>query len=292
MSELGLLLKKARMEKGYTLDDVEEHTKIRKRYLEAIESGDFGHLPGNFYVRAFIKNYALCVGLDSKEVLSLYRNVLPGAGEDKLAQSRVRPKKVKTPGNGDRLGRWISTTLMILFIIFIIAIVYYFVYKGHNSHKGVLDPSNKITQQQASNASGNEADSAPSNQLPNQLSKKPSLPVKPAPPKSTKKPQPQVTMLKKNDPYITYEVSHAKTIDFHIDVSGKLGCWISVKQIGGKVLSPGEGIKNGGSWDTSSKLSLQVVLGLPNNAKISVDGVPVALDKTTNPRTLQFLLKK
>ncbi|ODS49649.1 MAG: hypothetical protein A8274_1386, partial [Halanaerobium sp. 4-GBenrich] len=39
--ELGTLLKKARQEKGLTLDDIQERTKIRKKYLEAIEANNF-----------------------------------------------------------------------------------------------------------------------------------------------------------------------------------------------------------------------------------------------------------
>lgn len=50
MSELGRHLKEARLQKGMSLDDVQEVTKIRKKYLEAIEAGDYKVLPGSFYV--------------------------------------------------------------------------------------------------------------------------------------------------------------------------------------------------------------------------------------------------
>lgn len=69
MSELGQQLKEARLQKGLSLDDVQEMTKIRKRYLEAIETGDYKVLPGSFYVRAFIKTYAETVGLNPDEIL-------------------------------------------------------------------------------------------------------------------------------------------------------------------------------------------------------------------------------
>ena len=48
MSELGQQLREARLQKGMSLDDVQEMTKIRKRYLEAIEAGDYKVLPGSF----------------------------------------------------------------------------------------------------------------------------------------------------------------------------------------------------------------------------------------------------
>lgn len=63
MSEIGKTLKTARIEKGYTLDDLQQITKIQKRYLIAIEDENFAALPGDFYVKAFIKQYAEMSGL-------------------------------------------------------------------------------------------------------------------------------------------------------------------------------------------------------------------------------------
>src|SRR5690625_6004319 len=71
--EIGELLKEAREEKGYTLDNIQEKTKIQKRYLVAIEQGDFNALPGKFYARAFIREYAEAVELDPEVVLADFK---------------------------------------------------------------------------------------------------------------------------------------------------------------------------------------------------------------------------
>lgn len=73
MSGIGEQLRKAREAKGLSISDIEKATKIQSRYLEAIENSDFDKLPGDFYVRAFIRQYAQIVGLDGKELLSQYQ---------------------------------------------------------------------------------------------------------------------------------------------------------------------------------------------------------------------------
>lgn len=72
MIELGQLLKERRVVLGMDLEDVERRTKIRKRYLEALESGDWSVLPGEVYARGFVRSYAECVGLDGLELLERY----------------------------------------------------------------------------------------------------------------------------------------------------------------------------------------------------------------------------
>ncbi len=67
--QIGPLLEQKRKEKGLSLKDVEQATKIRTRYLEGLEREDFSMLPDHIYTRGFLKTYANFLGLDG-EVLS------------------------------------------------------------------------------------------------------------------------------------------------------------------------------------------------------------------------------
>ena len=99
MTELGTRLKEARLSKGYSLDDLQEITKIQKRYLVGIEEGNYSIMPGTFYVRAFIKQYAEAVGLDPEEILEQYKNEIPSHQTEEVAQSFSQSptrKKLKT----------------------------------------------------------------------------------------------------------------------------------------------------------------------------------------------------
>ena len=72
MAEIGRLLREAREAKGLTLADVERVTRIRLNYLEALEADEFNRLPGDVYVRGFLRNYAQFLGLQSDDILSSF----------------------------------------------------------------------------------------------------------------------------------------------------------------------------------------------------------------------------
>jgi cytoskeleton protein RodZ len=73
MGQLGELLRKAREEKGLSLQQAEEATKIRAAYLQALEEETLDLLPAQVYVKGFIRNYASALGLHPQEVLALYK---------------------------------------------------------------------------------------------------------------------------------------------------------------------------------------------------------------------------
>jgi cytoskeletal protein RodZ len=63
----------ARDRKGVDLVRAERETKIRVRYLSALESGDYRDLPGAVYTKGFLRNYAIYLGLDPEDVLRQWR---------------------------------------------------------------------------------------------------------------------------------------------------------------------------------------------------------------------------
>ncbi len=68
---LGQRLRKAREAKQLSLAAVEEATRIRRQYLEALEADQYDALPGTVFLRGFVRNYALFLGLNPEEMLAL-----------------------------------------------------------------------------------------------------------------------------------------------------------------------------------------------------------------------------
>jgi cytoskeleton protein RodZ len=77
---VGEQLKAARTDRGLTLNEVAAQTRIPIRHLEAIETSDFGALPGNTYSLGFTKSYARFVGLDSGVMATELRAELAQGG--------------------------------------------------------------------------------------------------------------------------------------------------------------------------------------------------------------------
>jgi transcriptional regulator with XRE-family HTH domain len=164
MSDLGALLRKAREQRGYTLEDIQEYTKIRKRYLEAIESGDYKVLPGSFYVRAFVKTYAETVGLDAEEVLRLYHKELPqtSSSESVLAEpARIKAGR-RSHQHNDRLGKMAVSLLMWAFPILIVVVIYIYYSNNKDPNTNELNSNPPITTQTGSESPSETISETPS----------------------------------------------------------------------------------------------------------------------------------
>ena len=73
MESLGEKLKNARNEKGLSFDQVSREINISVRFLEALESENFGIFPGEPYLMGFLRNYGSYLDLDVQKLISLYR---------------------------------------------------------------------------------------------------------------------------------------------------------------------------------------------------------------------------
>jgi cytoskeleton protein RodZ len=77
LSELGAYLQRHREERGWTLEDVEAVTHIRRPYLEALEQGDWDNLPPSVYTRGLLRNYARGLGVSQASIMRMYAKERP-----------------------------------------------------------------------------------------------------------------------------------------------------------------------------------------------------------------------
>lgn len=139
MADIGDKLRSARKAKGMSIEDVEKITKIQRRYLTAIENDDFDQLPGDFYVRAFIRQFADVVGLNGKELLADYKSEVPEAKPEEYVENSIdnKSERIKETTNS-RKGLWrnylpqIATVVGVVLVILVVYIVYTRFFTGTN----------------------------------------------------------------------------------------------------------------------------------------------------------------
>lgn len=94
MDELGQILREAREAKGLTLTQVQEQTRINRRFLDAMEKGAYTVLPTPVHARGFLRNYARFLELDPVPLLERYERIKPG---DWPAEPRADRKSSALP---------------------------------------------------------------------------------------------------------------------------------------------------------------------------------------------------
>ena len=82
MTEIGEALRERRMALKIDVHEVEETTKIRAKYLRALENEEYNLLPGPAYATSFLRTYADYLGLDSRDLIDVYKSRQDRGDED------------------------------------------------------------------------------------------------------------------------------------------------------------------------------------------------------------------
>ncbi len=147
MAGEGVILQKAREEKGWNYHDVEDTTKIRVRYLQALEQEEYNILPGDTYTKGFLRTYSRYLGLNPEEIINLYNLSLH-----------------KEPGSQDHISLkpiqnntfWVKPAVIIIMALIAVGIVFGITYCSRidNSQHTDYTPTPLPTAPVADNSTG------------------------------------------------------------------------------------------------------------------------------------------
>ena len=137
---LGDVLRAAREAKGVELPRVERETKIRERYLSALERGEYRELPGSVYTKGFLRNYGAYLGLDPEYLIDLYRleTVDPRA-------DRPRAPSPPRPIGGRRTRSFVVTPGAMVAAILTLVVGGFIAYVGYQLVNFAREPELRIT---------------------------------------------------------------------------------------------------------------------------------------------------
>jgi cytoskeletal protein RodZ len=144
-TKLGTVLRAAREARFIDLARVERDTKIRSRYLSALERGDYRDLPEPIYTRGFLRNYGLYLGLDPEYLIDLDRLESGSAVERPAMPS---PRRPVTARQGRSLvissGAVVAAILTLLVIAFVVYLVGEFVTFARTPDLRITDPATDV----------------------------------------------------------------------------------------------------------------------------------------------------
>jgi cytoskeletal protein RodZ len=127
MPEIGSTLREARMRARIDVSEIEAQTKIRAKYLRALENEEWGLLPGPTFVKSFLRTYATALGLDGKALVEEYRlhHEHPSEGTlEPIVSSPQRGRNRSRPGPPtDRGSRGYAIAVGTILLIIIVLVV-------------------------------------------------------------------------------------------------------------------------------------------------------------------------
>ena len=129
MSSLGQRLRQERLQRGLSLEQAAKRTRISARFLEAIEAEEFDKLPGSFFARSFVRQYAAALGLDPEAFdaeLGRFEEPVTPPPPPEPAQPRIRVPPIAVSAKARRLAlrRWAGSVAAFVLVVLACAVLY------------------------------------------------------------------------------------------------------------------------------------------------------------------------
>ena len=303
MLHLGSFLREAREDKGLSLEDMQELTKIKTGYLQSIEEGKYGELPGLFYVRAFVKTYCEALGLPAAEVMEIYESDLPGLKPNNYKRDEQIETVSEQSAGRSFLSKWGSSLVIWTVAIAVLLSVYYLVTNDNED-----DNTDQMSQQVEVNAKA-KADAAAKAKADAEAKAKADAESKAkadaeakakadaeAKAKAdaeakAKSPDQDVQLISQGRKVFSYAINRSEKVTMKLTaINGD--CYVhygpssdKTKIEQSKTLSPGKSI----TWEYDGSTLLRV--GAMENLQLTVNGQVIDFTGFVGVRSLQFDLK-
>ncbi|HZL54483.1 MAG TPA: helix-turn-helix domain-containing protein, partial [Solirubrobacteraceae bacterium] len=139
MADIGAMLREARMREHLDIAEFEARTKIRAKYLRALEDEEWSLLPGYTFTKAFLRTYADMLGLDGRTLVDEFKRQYPDPSEIELSPSP--PSRRGRDRQGERGSRQSGPSGRVLLIALLVVLVAAVVFVVHELDKKKKPPS-------------------------------------------------------------------------------------------------------------------------------------------------------
>jgi cytoskeletal protein RodZ len=282
LTELGARLKEARTEKGYSIDDLQEITKIQKRYLAGIEEGNYASMPGAFYVRAFIKQYAEAVGLNGDDLLETYKKEIPSPANEDVSQNiPSTPTRRSLGGRSSNKFMEIFPMLVVALIIIAIIIIAWTLFQNlpKNSTEPEVATEKVVTVEEQPNTEKNtniQIGEPKEEEVVEEVEEEPAV-------------EQQLTFVETEGQTSTYDLTGAE--NFMLKIVATNSTWLNIRDENDQILTD-KAVNAGETFelDTSDSVRIRVRLGSTPGNQVFINDqlVEYPTDMVTQNLVIQF----
>jgi hypothetical protein len=117
MADIGSTLREARMRSRIDISEVEARTKIRAKYLRAMENEEWNLLPGQVYVKSFLRTYGDFLGLDSRLLVDDFKRRYERPSDHELRPVSPLGRERERPRRGPQLPPWAIIALVLVAVL-------------------------------------------------------------------------------------------------------------------------------------------------------------------------------
>lgn len=274
-----------------SLDELQEITKIQKRYLIGLEEGNYSMMPGKFYARAFMKQYAEAVDLDPEMLFEEYKNEVPSTYKEDVPEqlSRVKTHK-ELPKSASKLLDILPKLAVVAVIIIVAILLWYWrqdATENETTNEQSVDQSSDVEFEKIENTTTNEErdEEAPAEENESTVEEE-------AEPEETETPAQTLTLKGVEGSTTTYELTGAEK--FELEVIAKDRTWVGIKNGKGKTffgaeIAQGETEVN----DFTAESEITVRVGNVPGTDLKVNGELVQYEDTKKtPQNITIIYTK
>jgi hypothetical protein len=123
MADIGTTLREARMRARIDMSEVEARTKIRAKYLRAIENEEWDLLPGPVYVKSFLRTYGDFLGLDSRALIDEYKRRFERPSDQDSRPIASLSRERERAARGPRFPPWVLIGAVLVLVVVALGVV-------------------------------------------------------------------------------------------------------------------------------------------------------------------------
>jgi hypothetical protein len=123
MDEIGARLREARLRAKIDISEVEVRTKIRAKYLRALENEEWDLLPGDVYTRSFLRTYGDYLGLDTRQLIDDYKRLYERPADHELRPIAPLGRERDRGQRGPLIPPWAA----VVGVLVVVLVALYFV---------------------------------------------------------------------------------------------------------------------------------------------------------------------